>query len=141
MKKNYIKEFILRGLFFSFGGPLIGGIIYFILSLINPEIIFNGTQTLIMIVSTLLIAFVHAGTSVFYQIESWSKFKSALWQFIALYLVYTFFYLINDWISFSPKIFIIYTSIFILVFLINFIIVLIKSKSLTKKLNDKIKNK
>ena len=72
----YTKEFFHRGLMFGGFGPIILGIIYFILSLTIPNFALRGAEVLIAIVSIYLLAFIHAGASVFNQIEKWPLAKS-----------------------------------------------------------------
>ena len=71
--KVYIKAFLHRGLIFSGFGPIIASIVYLCLSLSIPDFMLTGTEMFVAILSTYLLAFIHAGSSVFHQIESCVK--------------------------------------------------------------------
>ena len=137
---KYVKEFFLRGLMFGGFGPIILAIIYFIVSKIHPETVFNGTEILLGVISVYLIAFIHAGASVFNQIEEWGLNKSIACHFGTLYVAYSLCYLINTWIPFDIKIFSIFTAIFIAIYFVVWIIVYLSVRNCSKKINTKIKN-
>ncbi|MDD6302729.1 MAG: DUF3021 domain-containing protein [Bacillales bacterium] len=141
---KYVKKFCVRGLIFSGLGPIVLAIIYFILQMNNVDFKMTGFEACLGIVSTYIIAFVHAGSSVFPQIESWGKVKAMFFQLICLYTVYTVFYLINGWIKFNYVVFLIYTGCFILGFLLIWLIVYLSLNKEKDKLNkqlEKVKNK
>ena len=137
---KYVKEFFLRGLMFGGFGPIILAIIYFIVSKIHPETVFNGTEILLGVISVYLLAFIHAGASVFNQIEEWGLNKSIACHFGTLYVAYSLCYLINTWIPFDIKIFGIFTSIFIAIYFVVWIIVYLCVRNCSKKINTRIKN-
>lgn len=133
---KYVKEFLHRGLMFSGLGPIIAAIIMFF----EPWAMKDGKTVLIAIVSTYLLAFVHAGTTVFHTIESWSAMKSAFYQLLTLYISYLSCYLVNSWLSFNMAIVCIFTAIFVLGYIIVWLIVYISVKSASKKMNMKLKS-
>lgn len=135
---KYFKEFCLRGLIFSGFGPIITGIVLFCVSL-KTELFLGGKEILAAIISTYLLAFVHAGASVFNQIESWSIPKSAGIHFLMLYLAYVSCYLVNSWIPFNINVILIFTAIFAVVYAVIWITVFLIVRKTTKKLNRKIK--
>jgi hypothetical protein len=138
--KKYIKEFLLRGLIFGGFGPIILAIIYFIISRVDKSITFRGDEILLGTVSVYLLAFVHAGASIFNQIEEWGLNKSIACHFGTLYLAYSLCYLINTWIPFDIKIFGIFTAVFIAIYFVVWIIVYLSVRNCSKKINTKIKN-
>ena len=75
MNRNEIKEFIKRGLMFSGLGPIVVGLVLYFVSLSNDGFYLEGWQILLAIISGYLLAFIHAGTSVFHQIERWAPLK------------------------------------------------------------------
>lgn len=137
---KYVKEFFLRGLMFGGFGPIILAIIYFIVSKIHPETVLNGTEILLGVISVYLLAFIHAGASVFNQIEEWGLNKSIACHFGTLYVAYSFCYLVNTWIPFDIKIFGIFTAVFIAIYFVVWIIVYLSVRNCSKKLNTKINN-
>ena len=136
---KYVKEFLHRGLMFSGFGPIIFGIIIFIVSKTTDSFIFEAGEVLIGIVSTYLLAFVHAGASVFNQIEHWGIGKSLLCHLSTLYVAYSLCYLINTWIPFEPTVLLIFTLIFMVVYFVVWGIVYFSIKATSKNFNAKLK--
>ncbi len=138
---NYsVKEFLKRGLMFSGLGPIVAGIVYLCIEKSGTELNLSGSTMLLAIITTYIIAFVHAGSSIFNTIEHWSRVKGLLFQLISIYVVYTAGYLINSWLPLKIEVIIIYTVIFIVAFLSVWLTVFFITKSVTKKLNDKLNN-
>ena len=135
---RYVREFLHRGLIFAGFGPVILGIVYLILSFSIDDLSVNGTDIFIGIISTYIIAFVHAGASVFNQIEHWPIAKSMLFHFLTLYISYTFAYLINSWIEFDITVLMIYTAAFVVIYLMIWLIVVIATRATQKKLNSRL---
>ena len=135
---SYVKTFLFRGLVFGGFGPIILGIVYFILSFTIEDFSISGSDVFFGIISTYLIAFFHAGASVFNQIEHWPITKSILFHFLTLYSTYTVAYLINSWIPFVPTVLLIYTAAFAVAYAIIWLTVIIVTKGTQKKLNSKL---
>lgn len=133
---RYLKEFLLRGMMFGGFGPIVLGIIYFILSKTINDFSLSGTEVLLGIVSTYFLAFVQAGVTVFNQIEHWSVPKSLFCHFGLLYAVYVFFYVVNSWIPFEWGVIGIFTAIFVVTYFIIWLTVYFVVKSTKKKLNS-----
>lgn len=136
---KYVKEFFHRGLIFGGFGPIILGIVFFVLSKTLDNFGVSGEQILIGIVSTYVLAFVQAGVTVFNQIEHWSTPKSLFFHFISLYITYTLCYLLNSWIPFEWGVIGIFTAIFVVLFFAIWITVYLSVKSVSKKMNAKLK--
>ena len=132
---RYLKEFLHRGLMFAGFGPIILGIIFFVLEKTLDDFSVNGEQILLGIVSTYLLAFVQAGVSVFNQIEHWPLPKSLFCHFGMLYVVYVFFYIVNSWIPFEWGVIGIFTAIFVVVYFVIWFTVFFIVKATGKKLN------
>lgn len=137
----YLKQFLQRGIAFAGFGPIIAGVVYFIISLSVPNFSLNGAEVLIGIISTYFLAFIHAGVSVFNQIESWPLAKSLLCHMGSLYLSYIFCYLVNSWIAFEPVVILIFTAIFAVSYFVIWFIVLVCIKATSKKFNEKLNKK
>ena len=138
MKKKDVIEFLKRGLMFGGFGPIIVGLVLFIISMTDSNFAIEGWQMFVAIISGYLIAFVQAGTTVFHTIEKWAPIKSALLQLVCLYVVYVGAYLINNWIPFDYKVVLIFTAIFIAAYFIIWLIVYLSIKMTAKKLNKTI---
>ena len=136
---KYLKEFFHRGLIFSGFGPIVLGIIYFVLSETVDNFTLSGGEVLAGIVSTYLLAFVQAGSTVFNQIEHWSTGKSLLCHLSTLYVAYSLFYVANTWIPFEPKVLLIFTAIFMAIYFVVWGIVYFSIKATSKNFNAKLK--
>ncbi len=136
MKMNkYVKEFLHRGLMFSGLGCIIAAII--ISS--EPGLMHDGKSVLTAIVSTYFLAFIHAGTSVFHSVESWSAVKSAFFQLLTLYVSYLACYLVNSWLNFDMAVVGIFTLVFVIVYAAVWLTVYFSIKATSKKLNKNLK--
>ncbi len=136
---KYLKEFLHRGLIFSGFGPIIAGIVYLCLSYANLQIVLNADQMFKIILSTYLLAFIHAGASVFNQIEEWPVTKSLFVHMLCLYVTYISCYLFNSWLPFSFNVIIIFTVIFLVTYLIIWGIVYMCIKACCEKMNRRIR--
>ena len=135
---KHLKNFLHRGLTFGGFGPIILGIVFLCIELSGTDLNLSGSDVLLAIVSTYLIAFVQAGASVFNQIEDWPITKSLLYHFSALFAVYSLAYIINSWIPFEPLVLLIFCLIFALIYFAVWITVYLCVKAHTKKLNSRL---
>lgn len=135
---KYLKEFFRRGLMFGGFGPLVAGIIYFVVSKTSPSFFLNGTEVFSAILSTYILAFLQAGATVFNQIEKWSLMKSLLCHFLTLFVAYTSCYLLNSWIPFDYRVILIFIGIFVAVYFTVWSIVYFSIKATSRKLNMKL---
>ena len=134
-----VRDFFLRGLLFGGFGPVIAGIVYLILHLTLKDLTLTGLQVFTVIVSTYLLAFVHAGASVFNQIESWPLAKSILCHFGLLYVAYILCYVINSWIPFEPLVLGIFTAIFAVGYAVIWLAVYVSIRVTVKRLNRSLR--
>ena len=130
-----VRDFFFRGLLFGGLGPVIAGIIYLILHFTLKDLALTGLQVFTVIVSTYLLAFIHAGASVFNQIESWPLAKSILCHFGLLYVAYVLCYVINSWIPFEPLVLGIFTAIFAVGYAVIWLAVYVSIRVTVKRLN------
>lgn len=136
---KYLKSFLHRGLVFGGFGPVVVGIVFWILENSIENFSLSGFQVFLAIVSTYVLAFVQAGASVFNQIEEWPVAKSLLCHFASLYIAYTLCYLINTWIPFEPVVLLVFTAVFVAVYFVIWIVVYFSVKATAKRLNGKLK--
>lgn len=134
-----VRDFFFRGLLFGGFGPVIAGIIYLILHFTLKDLALTGLQVFTVIVSTYLLAFVHAGASVFNQIESWPLAKSTLCHFGLLYVAYILCYVINSWIPFEPLVLGIFTAIFAVGYAVIWLAVYVSIRVTVKRLNRSLR--
>lgn len=132
---KYAKTFLHRGLIFGGFGPIVAGVVLACV----PAGHLTGGQVLLAVVSTYLLAFVHAGVSVFNQIEHWPLAKSLFCHFGSLYLAYSLCYLVNSWIPFDPLVLLIFTAAFAGIYFVVWGIVVLCLRSTGKKMNCNIR--
>ena len=120
-------------------GPIVLGVIFFILSKTLNGFYVSGGQILLGIISTYILAFVQAGATVFNQIEHWGIGKSLLCHLSTLYVAYSICYVINTWIPFEPKMLLLFTVIFMVIYFVVWGIVYFTIKATSKKFNAKLK--
>lgn len=135
---KYFKIFIHRGAIFGGFGPIIMSIIYLILHFSIDNFTVSGMEIFSAIISTYIIAFIHAGASLFTQIEEWPIAKSILIHFTTLYVAYTICYLINSWLPFNLTVFLIYTGAFVLAYGIIWLIVVLLMAKTKRSLNESL---
>ena len=138
---RYLKTFLHRGLIFGGLGPIVVGVIYAVLDLSIEDFSIGGTEALAAILSTYLLAFLHAGASVFNQIEHWPLAKSLLCHFCLLYFAYLGCYVLNTWIPFEPIVILIFSGIFALVYFAVWLSVYFVIRATEKRLNKEIDKK
>lgn len=138
MKKRIIK-FFLRGLLFSGLGPIIYGIVTMILYLCGVNTLSDGLMIFKGIISTFLISFICAGTSIVWEEEKLGLGFASLIHGSALYLCYLGMYLINSWIPRDPLSVLIFTAIFIITYLIIWLIIYLVEKNRAKKFTAHLK--
>ncbi len=139
MKTVYVKQFLQRGVVFGGFGPIILGIVFWILSLTIPDFSLKGGEVMLAILSTYALAFVQAGASVFNQIDEWPLMKSLACHFGSLYVVYVGCYLLNSWIPFEPMVILIFTAIFVATYAIVWLTVFLCVKAFSRRCNAKLK--
>ena len=138
---KHLQNFLHRGLIFGGFGPIVLGIIFLCIERSGVELNLDGGSILLAIVSTYILAFVQAGSSVFNQIEHWPMAKSTLIHFSSLFAVYSLTYIANSWIAFEPIVLLAFCLIFVLVYLTVWLTVYLCTRAFTKKLNEKIVEK
>ena len=137
--KTPVRDFFLRGLLFSGFGPIIAGIVYLVLHYVLEDFALTGVEVFTAILSTYLLTFVHAGASVFNQIESWPMAKSTLCHFGVLYIAYILCYIVNSWIPFEPAVLGIFTAIFAVGYAVIWLAVYVSIRVTVKRLNRSLR--
>ena len=135
-----VKDFFLRGLLFGGFGPVVLGIVYLILQHTLEDLTLTGDEVFLSIISIYLLAFIHAGSGVFHQIESWSPAKSCLCQLGLLYTAYVLCYVLNDWLPFEPLAIAIFTAIFVAGYGVICLVVYLSVNAAAKRLNRSLRN-
>ena len=132
---KYVKSFLHRGLIFGGFGPIILGLVFFIIEKTGVDLMLSGADILLATVSIYVLTFVQAGASVFNQIEDWPIAKSLLFHFSTLFIIYSLCYLVNSWIPFEPIAILVFLLSFALTYFIIWFTVYLCVKAYTKRLN------
>ena len=134
--KKYVKQFCIRGLMWAWGGPVIMAIVWMAMHGAGAISGLTVDQAVLGILTMTVMAFIAAGISVVYQIETLPKAFAALIQASVLYIDYLGFYLINGWIP-VDKIWM-FTLIFVGCFTVIWFIIYITVKLRVDKMNKTI---
>ncbi|MBQ9209107.1 MAG: DUF3021 domain-containing protein [Oscillospiraceae bacterium] len=137
MKKS-IKDFIKRGLVAAWGGPVIMAVVWAVLKSSGVVETLTVDEVVLGIISTTVMAFISAGVSVVYQIESLPKAFAGLIQAAVLYIDYLGIYLLNGWIPLNRVW--IFTIIFFAVFIIIWLSIYIPIKLKVNKMNRSLRS-
>lgn len=137
---KYVKSFVFRGLIFGGGGPLVLGVVYIVLAFNSNDFSLSGAEAFCGIFSTYLLAFIHAGASVFNSIERWPIAKSIFFHFLTVYCAYLLCYLLNSWIPFNPRVILIFTFAFVVAYFAVWLTTFIIARHITEGFNEKLKN-
>ena len=132
-----MKEFIFRGLIAAGFGPIVYGIVIFIIETCGVNAMQDGSMILKAILSTYMMAFICAGASVIWQNERLGLGYSALIHGTVIYISYLITYLLNGWLDHDKigQFSIIFISGYIIIWLIIFITEKLKAKKLNQQLN------
>ena len=134
--KKYVLEFVKRGLMAASGGPLILAIIYGVLDATKTVTVLTPAEASMGILSITVMAFIAAGITMIYQVESLPLPMAILIHGGVLYLDYLMIYLLNSWLpGTAVGIFtIIFFAGFALVWLVIYLCIREKAKRLNKKM-------
>ena len=135
--KKYVLEFVKRGLMAASGGPLILAIIYGVLEATKTVTVLTPGEACMGIVSITVMAFIVAGITMIYQVESLPLPMAILIHGGVLYLDYLMIYLLNSWLPGNAVG--IFTIIFFAGFALVWLVIYLCIRKKTKRLNEKMK--
>ena len=135
--KKYVLEFVKRGLMAASGGPLILAIIYGVLEATKTVTVLTPGEACMGIVSITVMAFIAAGITMIYQVESLPLSMAILIHGGVLYLDYLMIYLLNSWLPGNAVG--IFTIIFFTGFALVWLVIYLCIRKKTKRLNEKMK--
>jgi hypothetical protein len=137
--KKYLKQFLMRGAMFAWGGPVVTAIVWGALHAAGTISTLTVHEAVLGIITTTVMAFIAAGISIVYQIENLPKAFAALIQMSVLYLDYLGFYLLNGWIPPQeiPKFTLIFAAVFAVIWGCIYIPIRIRVSRLNRMMNRK----
>lgn len=139
--KRFVLEFLRRGAIASGIGPIVWAIIYMILQQVAEVETLTVNQVCIGIVSLTALAFLAGGMNALYQIERLPLLMAILIHGSVLYVSYLGTYLINDWLDFGALPIIVFSSIFVVGYIVIWAVIYSIIKRNTAKLNDMLQQK
>ena len=139
--KQYILEFIRRGLVACGFGPLVLVVLYVILQKEANLEMLTVSQVCLGIVSLSALAFMAGGMNVLYQIERIPLMLAILIHGSVLYLGYLGTYLINGWLEWDMTPVLVFSGIFAGCYLLIWGFIYFITKKRTDRLNACLKEK
>lgn len=135
--KKYVLEFVKRGLMAAAGGPVILAIIYGCLGMTGTVAAIAPVEAALGILSITLMAFIAAGITMIYQVESLPLPSAILIHAGVLYLDYLLVYLLNSWLPGNAIG--LFSVIFFTGFALIWLVIYLCIRAKTKKLNERMK--
>ena len=139
--KRYYKDFLLRGMISMGFGPIILAIIYASLGLSGVIENVSVFEMCLGIITISIVAFVSGSLTMLYQIEEIPLLWSILAHGIVLYTAYALVYIINGWLEPGIIPFVVFTSIFVISYIIIWAAIYLITKKQTDKLSEIINSK
>ena len=137
--KQYVFDFLKRGLMAAAGGPVVLAIVYGILGATGVVTTLTPGQVCMGILTVSLMAFIAAGINVVYEIEQLPLFTAILLHGAALYADYILVYLLNGWLKSELTSVLVFTGIFILGYALIWLIIYTVTKKSADRLNRKMR--
>ena len=134
--KQFWKNFLFRGLVSAASGPLVLAIIYGILGATGEVTSMTPREVCLGILSITLLAFIVAGITAIYQVEKLPLASATLIHGGVLYATYLLIYLINGWLQKSIVPIMVFTGIFLVVYILIWVIIYCTERAKIRKLNE-----
>ncbi len=134
--KSFWKDFVFRGLIACAGGPIVLAIIYGIIGATGEVTSLTPQEVCLGILTITLLAFTVAGMTAIYQVEKLPLASAILIHGGVLYATYLLIYLINGWLQKDLIPFLVFTGIFLLVYLLIWVIIYSVEKAKIRKINE-----
>lgn len=139
--RKFVLEFLRRGFAACGIGPIILAILYLILQQIAAVETLTVNQVCIGIFSITALAFIAGGMNAIYQIERLPLMVAILIHGGVLYVSYLGTYLLNDWLDWGVMPIIVFSTIFVVGYVVIWAIIYSITKRRTEKLNEMLKQK
>ena len=139
--KKFVLDFVSRGLIATGLGPIVLAIVYLILKQSAAIDTLTVNQVCIGIFSLSALAFIAGGMNAIYQVERMPLMTAILIHGGTLYIGYLGTYLLNDWLDFGVIPIIVFTTIFVVGYIVISAIIYSIIRRNTAKLNEMLKKK
>ena len=134
--KKCVLEFMKRGLMAAAGGPVLLAIIYGVLGATDTVAALSPSEVCAGILSITVMAFVAAGITMIYTVESLPLPTAILSHAGVLYLDYLMVYLLNSWLPRSAIG--VFTAVFFVGFALVWLVIYLCIRAKTRALNEKM---
>ena len=139
--KKFVFEFLRRGMIACGIGPIVLAIIYLILQQFADTDTLKVNQVCIGIFSLTVLAFIAGGMNVLYQIEQLPLLTAILIHGSVLYISYLGTYLLNHWLDSSFIPIAVFSTVFVVGYIVIWIVIYSIIRRNTAKLNEMLKQK
>lgn len=139
--KKHVLDFVQRGLLAAVFGPVVLAVIYGILGATGVVASLTPGEVCKGILTISLMAFVAAGITMVYTVESLPLISAILIHAGVLYLDYLMIYFVNDWMPRNFTAVGVFTVIFVVGFSAIWIGIYVHTKSKTDQLNQELQAK
>lgn len=139
--KEFIKDFLFRGMVGCGFGPISLAIIYLILQKNGVLSALTVNEVATGILSLAVLAFIAGGLNALYQIERLPLFWAILIHGVVLYFTYLATYLLNGWFQKGVAPVLIFSGIFIVGYIIIWIVIYSVTRKRAAKMNAVLKQK
>ena len=134
--KQYVLDFVRRGLIACGFGPMVLAIFYLILQHQGAVETLTVDQVCLGIFSLSALAFIAGGMNVIYQLEQLPLMVAILIHGSVLYFSYLGTYLLNDWLEWGVTPILVFSGIFVVSYLMIWAIIYSITKKDTARLNE-----
>ena len=139
--RRFVFDFLRRGVTACGLGPIVLAIVYLILQQVDNVRTLSVNEVCIGIFSLLALAFVAGGMNAIYQIERLPLMIAILIHGGVLYLSYLVTYLLNDWLDFGVISLVLFSTIFVVGFIVIWAVIYLVIRNKTEKINEILKQK
>lgn len=136
--RKYVLEFLQRGLMAAAGGPVVLAIVYGILGVVGEIESLSTSEVCLGILTVTLMAFIAAGITVIYRVESLPLINAILIHAGVLYADYLMMYLLNSWIPRNVEGIGVFTVIFVIGYAVVWLGIYWSIKTKTDKINKRL---
>ena len=138
--KNYILDFLRRGLVACGIGPMVLAVLYLILDRNGIVETLTAKEVCTGIFSLTALAFIAGGMNALYQVERLPLMLAVLIHGTVLYVGYLVTYLLNDWLEWSAVAVLVFSSIFVVGYLVIWAVIYCVIRKRTARLNAFLKS-
>ena len=139
--RRFVFDFLRRGVTACGLGPIVLAIVYLILQQVDNVHTLSVNEVCVGIFSLLALAFVAGGMNAIYQIERLPLMIAILIHGGVLYLSYLVTYVLNDWLDFGIISLVVFSTIFVVGFIVIWAVIYLVIRNKTAKMNEILKQK